>query len=74
MHGALAGKAAIEQQDLKAALDDFIPPSYPTEIELQDLAAVTECTSRALLPARYRDMDRGELIRRIKELGGFSRE
>jgi len=28
--------------------EDFIPPSYPTEIELQTLAAVLECTSKSL--------------------------
>ena len=49
---------------LVAALEDFIPPSYPTEIELQTLAAVMECTSKGLLPEEYRNMDRGEIIRR----------
>ena len=48
----------IDLDDLKAALDDFIPPSYPTEIELQNLAAVLECTSQSLLPAKYKHMDR----------------
>ena len=55
-------------EDLKSAMEDFIPPSYPTEIELQNLVAVMECTSRDLLPEKYRQMDRGELIQRANEL------
>ena len=57
-----------------AALEDFIPPSYPTEIELQTLAAVLECTSKSLLPDEYRTKDRGEIIRRTKELALLIRE
>jgi len=53
MKCALENNAAVSVADLKAALDDFIPPSYPTEIEMQNLAAVLECTSRSLLPERY---------------------
>jgi hypothetical protein len=60
--------------DLKSALEDFIPPSYPTEIELQNLVAVLECTSKKLLPEKYREMDRGEVIRRAKELAALIRE
>jgi len=44
-----------------------------TEIELQTLCAVLECTSKSLLPAQYRDMDRGEVIRRTNELALLSR-
>jgi len=49
-------------------VDDFIPPTYPIEVELQTLAAVLECTSRALLPERYRHMDRETIIRQVEEL------
>jgi hypothetical protein len=35
---------------------------------MQNLAAVLECTSRSLLPARYRNADRAELLRRSQEL------
>ena len=62
MKSALENDAAVDVEDLKSALQDFIPPSYPTEIELQNLAAVLECTSRSLLPRKYRDLDRGEII------------
>jgi AAA+ superfamily predicted ATPase len=73
MKSALENEAALDEDDLKFALEDFIPPSYPTEIELQTLAAVLECTSRSLLPEVYRTMDRGEIIRRTNELAAFSR-
>ncbi|MGD0364725.1 MAG: AAA family ATPase, partial [Bryobacteraceae bacterium] len=74
MKSVLANRAAIGLDDVQSALEDFIPPSYPTEIELQNLVAVLECTSRGLLPAKYKDMDRGEVIRRAKELEMLSRE
>src|ERR1035437_10345348 len=68
MKNALENHAGLEAEDLTAALEDFIPPSYPTEIELQTLAAVLECTSKSLLPEEYRAMDRGEIIRRTNQL------
>lgn len=68
MKRALENEAPVEADDLKAALQDFIPPSYPTEIELQNLVAVLECTSKQLLPPKFRDMDRTEVIRRVREL------
>ncbi len=68
MRSSLQNKTAIDAQDLEAALEDFIPPYYPTEIDLQNLVAVLECTSRSLLPKQYRDLERSELIRRTNEL------
>ncbi len=59
---------AVTPALLQEAVDDFIPPNYPLEVELQTLAAVLECTSRALLPAPYRAMDRKEVVRRVEEL------
>ena len=56
-----AEQAAVDAEDLKAALEDFIPPYYPTEIDLQNLVAVLECTSKSLLPKQYRDMDRSRI-------------
>lgn len=50
MKSALEKDTAVDAADVIAALEDFIPPSYPTEIELQNLVAVLECTSRSLLP------------------------
>jgi len=74
MKSAMANEAAVNVDDLKAALEDFIPPSYPTEIELQNLVAVLECTSKNLLPEKYRAMDRGEVVRRVNELAALARQ
>jgi AAA+ superfamily predicted ATPase len=68
MRAALDKRTAVNDADLKGALEDFIPPSYPTEIDLQNIVAVLECTSRSLLPKKYRDADRSELTRRANEL------
>jgi AAA+ superfamily predicted ATPase len=73
MRSVLENEAVLSEDDLKAALDDFIPPSYPTEIELQTLCAVLECTSKGLLPEPYRSMDRGDIIRRANELSTLTR-
>ncbi len=67
-------RAAAEKLDvvtpavLDMALADFIPPTYPEEVELQTLNAVIECTSKELLPERYREMDRNEILSKIEEL------
>src|SRR5262249_42333365 len=61
MKSALRNSAAVTCEDLAAVLDDFVPPSYPSEIERQNLVAVLECTSRSLLPERFRTADRNEL-------------
>jgi len=74
MRSALGNETALGENDLKAALEDFIPPSYPTEIELQTLCAVLECTSKSLLPDPYSSMDRGEIIRRTNELSLLVRD
>ena len=73
MRSSLQKKSAVDAQDLEAALEDFIPPYYPTEIDLQNLVAVLECTSKSLLPKQYRDLERAELIRRTNELLAASR-
>jgi SpoVK/Ycf46/Vps4 family AAA+-type ATPase len=73
MRSSLQNKTAIDAQDLEAAIDDFIPPYYPTEIDLQNLVAVLECTSKSLLPKQYRDMDRADLIRQTTALQAQSR-
>jgi hypothetical protein len=74
MRSSLQNKPGVDTEDLKAALEDFIPPYYPTEIDLQNLVAVLECTSKSLLPKKYRDMDRGDLIRQSNELMALSRK
>jgi AAA+ superfamily predicted ATPase len=73
MRSSLQNKAMVDAQDLQGALEDFIPPYYPTEIDLQNMVAVLECTSKSLLPKQYRDLERAELIRRTNELLAASR-
>ena len=58
----------VTKDILQQVVDDFIPPTYPIEVELQTLAAVMECTSRDLLPEQYRDMDREKIVRRVEAL------
>src|SRR5215472_12809412 len=62
------GREKVTADDIKNVITDFVPPSYPLEIELQNLAAVQECTSRELLPENFRTMDRDLITSRIREL------
>ncbi len=62
------GNEKVSPKVLDAALNDFLPPTYPEEIELQTLSAVIECTSKELLPERYQEMDRDKILERIDEL------
>ena len=61
-------KAEVTPEILQAVVDDFIPPTYPLQVELQALAAVLECTSRAMLPEQYRQLEREQIVRRVEEL------
>jgi len=63
-----AGREKVTADDLQAVLKNFVPPSYPLEIELQNLAAVQECTSRDLLPEAFKSLERDFITRRIREL------
>jgi AAA+ superfamily predicted ATPase len=73
MKASTQDRSDVTLEDLKGALEDFIPPSYPSEIELQNLVAVLECTSRSLLPDHYRSVERDELIRRVSTLTALIR-
>ena len=64
--GAAPGR--VTRQTLEAVVEDFVPPSYPLQVELQNLVAVMECTSRSMLPERFRGLDREATVRRIAEL------
>lgn len=64
---AVAG-ATVSPETLRHAFADFIPATSPLERELQILVAVQECTSREVLPERYRSMERAALMARISEL------
>jgi SpoVK/Ycf46/Vps4 family AAA+-type ATPase len=51
----LAERETVTREDLAAALDEFIPSAQSLEKELQELAAVLECTDRNFLPPVWRD-------------------
>ncbi len=65
---AAQGLEQVTPEVLDVALNDFLPPTYPEEVELQTLSAVIECTSKELLPERYQEMDRGEILEKIEDL------
>ena len=67
-HAAMENHVIITREDLEETIRDFIPPAYPHEIELQNLVAVLECTSREMVPKRFRNMDRGKLVTEIQQL------
>lgn len=62
------GREKVEAADVEAVLKDFLPPTYPLEIELQNLVAVQECTSKELLPENFAKLERDFVTRRIREL------
>ncbi|MCC6334461.1 MAG: AAA family ATPase [Myxococcales bacterium] len=62
------GREEVALADVEAVVKDFVPPSYPLELELQNLVAVQECTSRALLPETFQKLERDYVTRRVKEL------
>jgi SpoVK/Ycf46/Vps4 family AAA+-type ATPase len=50
-----AGRAAVERKDLQEALESFIPSAQGLEKELQEMAAVLECTDRKFLPREWQE-------------------
>jgi ATP-dependent Zn protease len=65
---AMRNHVFITRADLEETIRDFVPPAYPHEIELQNLVAVLECTSREMVPRRFQSLDRSKLISEIKQL------
>ncbi|OQY27022.1 MAG: AAA family ATPase [Candidatus Cloacimonetes bacterium 4572_55] len=62
------GRDQVSQEDMNKVFKDFIPASYPLEIELQNLVAVQESTSRELLPKKYKKMSDLDVSQQIQEL------
>jgi SpoVK/Ycf46/Vps4 family AAA+-type ATPase len=62
------GDPEVSVETMRRAFADFIPATSALERELQILVAVQECTSREVLPERYRSMDRETVFARITEL------
>ena len=50
-----AGREVLTAADLDAALKEFIPSAQGLEKELQETAAVLECTQMGLLPPQWRE-------------------
>ncbi len=67
-NAAMEGHVIITREDIEQAFYDFIPPAYPHEIELQNLVAVLECTSREMVPKRFQNLDRTKLVNQIRDL------
>lgn len=66
---AAAGEhTEVSAEHLRLALADFIPAANSLEREMQILYAVLESTSRALLPAAYRDLDRAAIQARLHDI------
>jgi SpoVK/Ycf46/Vps4 family AAA+-type ATPase len=65
---ATRGIREITPEILEETFDDFIPPTYPEELEMQTLIAVLEWTSKSLLPEPYQNMSREEITQRFEEL------
>ncbi|MDR0599901.1 MAG: AAA family ATPase [Treponema sp.] len=65
---AMEDRVFIKREDMEEAMADFMPAAYPHEIELQNLVATVECTSKEMLPDRLRRKPRPELIKEIQEI------
>ena len=65
---AMNNHVFVTKGDLEETIQDFMPPAYPHEIELQNLVAVLECTSREMVPRRFREMGRDRLVSEISQL------
>ena len=63
-----AEASEVTAEHLKKAFEDFLPSSNTRERQMQILCAVLECTSRELLPERYRNLDRGDIQAMISEI------
>jgi SpoVK/Ycf46/Vps4 family AAA+-type ATPase len=50
-----AGRSELARADLEAALKEFVPSVQGLEKELQETAAVLECTQMSLLPPGWRE-------------------
>jgi hypothetical protein len=51
-----------------------MPAAYPHDVELQNLVAVLECTSKEMIPARFQKLPRSKIISDIQELKTLMRE
>ncbi|MEM6802816.1 MAG: ATP-binding protein [Bacteroidota bacterium] len=65
---ASLGLDKVNTDIIAQVFHDFLPPTYPEQIELMTYAAVLECTSKELLPPSFRDMPRDEVLMTVQDL------
>jgi ATP-dependent 26S proteasome regulatory subunit len=65
---AMDERVFVKREDMEGAMKDFVPAAYPHEVELQNLVAILECTSKEMIPKRFQDLTRSKLISDIQEL------
>jgi SpoVK/Ycf46/Vps4 family AAA+-type ATPase len=65
---AMDDRVYVTREDMEEAMSDFVPAAYPHEVELQNLVAILECTSKEMIPKKFRDYSRTRLIKEIQEL------
>jgi ATP-dependent 26S proteasome regulatory subunit len=68
LRAAMEDRSFVSREDMEEVMGDFIPAAYPHEIELQNLVAVLECTSKEMIPRRFRNLERTKLVNTIQEL------
>ena len=70
---ASLGLDKVDTDLIVKVFNDFLPPTYPEEVELMTYSAVLECTSKELLPERFRKMTREEVLEKVRELQAMLR-
>ena len=70
---ASLGLDKVDVDLLVKVFNDFLPPTYPEEVELMTYSAVLECTSKELLPDRFRQMTREEVLEKVRDLQAMLR-
>ncbi|MDR1587591.1 MAG: AAA family ATPase [Treponema sp.] len=65
---AMEDRVYVKREDMEDAMGDFVPAAYPHEVELQNLVAVLECTSKEMIPRSFRNLPRTKIISDIQEL------
>ncbi len=65
---AMDERVFVKREDMEEAMNDFVPAAYPHEVELQNLVAVLECTSKEMIPKEFQKLPRTKIISDIQEL------
>jgi SpoVK/Ycf46/Vps4 family AAA+-type ATPase len=65
---AMDDRIFVKREDMEEAMGDFVPVDNPHAVELQNLVAVLECTSREMIPSQFQKMPRSKIISDIQEL------